>query len=309
MKAKEVGAGVLAALLAGCSHLPWSGNGSAKAERDSTAPAAPARGAAPNYDYQGAVSYVRLEPREPGSAPNEHPVVAYTGAMVRDRLARIVIPAQGDAPLFGPAELDEISTPIGRALGHATPDQDVCFAVASPAAAGGAAQSITTGRVFRVDGHLDVIVGLVRRTMTAQEAAARNFPTGHRAGPAGEAAVAASTDVAEATRPDWVTFKYLSPGVVSATRASPLPAAGIATAVVAAPPETSAPAPSAALPAAVAPGAPPTASPPASAPASAAPAAYDIVAERLRTLRKLLDDGLLSPQEYEAKRRKIIDEL
>jgi len=312
MKAKKVGVAALTALLAGCSHLPWIGGDSNKADRASAAAAKPAQAAPPDFKYQGTVSYVRLQPREPGSPPNEHPVVAYAGDMVRDRLARIVIPAQGDAPLLGPRELDEISTPIARALGYATPDQDVCFAVASPAVVGGAAQSITTGRVFRADGHLNVIVGLARRAMTAQMASARDFATGHRAAPSGEAVVAASADVAAATRGDWITFQSLTPAASSATQAPPSPAAGTATPVVSSTPGTSAPAPSAALPAEAAPVAtPPAASPTiVSVPTSPIPpAAYGTVAERLQTLRKLLEDGLISQGEYNEKRRQIIGGL
>jgi hypothetical protein len=183
----------------------------------------------------------------------------------------------------------------------------VCFAVASPAVAGGTARSITTGRIFRLDGHLDIIVGLARRTMTAEMASARDFETGHRAGPGGPAAVAASTDVAEATRRDWITFKNLSPGVSSATHAAAAPAAGRAIPVVSATPGMSAPAPQAAAAAEEAPAAPPPASSSPIAPAP--PASYAIVAERLRTLSKLLESGLISQREYDEKRRAIINAL
>jgi len=44
--------------------------------------------------------------------------------------------------------------------------------------------------------------------------------------------------------------------------------------------------------------------------AGAAPAAAPISgAERLRQLKKLLDDGLISPEEYEAKRKQLVSEL
>ena len=275
MKAKNAGLAVLTALLAGCSHIPFFGHDDAKTEGPKPAPPTPVV----DYGYQGAISYVRLEPREAGSPLNEHPVVAYTGDMVRERLARIELPAQGNAPLLGPAELVEISTPIARALGYASPYQDVCFAVASPAVAG-SAQTITTGRVFRVEGHLNVIVGLAHQPFTAQMAASHQFPTGHRAAASADVALATDADSAVVTRPDWITFQNLSPAVAS--NRHPTPAAAPA----APPPSTAvAPAPSAPTP------------------------GYDAVADRLRTLRKLLDDGLITQQEYDEKRRQIIGGL
>jgi hypothetical protein len=288
MKAKNAGLAVLTALLAGCSHIPFFGHDDAKTEGPKTVPATPVV----DYGYQGAISYVRLEPREAGSPLNEHPVVAYTGDMVRERLGRIELPAQGNAPLLGPAELSEISTPIARALGYATPYQDVCFAVASPAVAG-AAQTITTGRVFRVDGHLNVIVGLVHQPFTAQMAASHQFPTGHRAAASADVALATDTDAAVVTRPDWITFQNLSPAVAGARPGAPAAAAGTA------------PAPAAA---AAAPAAPPPSTAVAPAPSAPTPG-YDAVADRLRTLRKLLDDGLITQQEYDEKRRQIIGGL
>jgi hypothetical protein len=48
---------------------------------------------------------------------------------------------------------------------------------------------------------------------------------------------------------------------------------------------------------------------PAAGPAPAAAAAAPSGAERLRQLKALLDDGLLSPEEYEAKRKQLVSEL
>jgi hypothetical protein len=42
-------------------------------------------------------------------------------------------------------------------------------------------------------------------------------------------------------------------------------------------------------------------------PAPAAPAAPP--AERIRQLKKLLDEGLISPQEFEAKRQRLLEEV
>jgi membrane protein YdbS with pleckstrin-like domain len=47
---------------------------------------------------------------------------------------------------------------------------------------------------------------------------------------------------------------------------------------------------------------------PAAAFAAVAPAAPS-AADRLRDLKRLLDDGLISPEEYEAKRRQLVDQL
>jgi hypothetical protein len=57
-------------------------------------------------------------------------------------------------------------------------------------------------------------------------------------------------------------------------------------------------------------GAAPAAAPAAPAPAAAAPApAENPVAGKLRQLKGLLDEGLISAQEFEAKRRELLAEL
>jgi len=245
-----------------------------------------------SYEYNGALAYVRIEAREPGSVPNQHPD-AIDAAALRDALKSLKAAGSKDMPLFIDAEIDEIAAPLARALARATPEQDVCFAVSGKHGRFGplSPRLVTAARVFRADGHLNMVFGLVQHdwdnTFHANGVVIA-FEPGHRAGPIKyEAGVAVDPAKGTSRRSDWIVFND------TALAAATAPAAAAAPATASAPP--------------------PVASPPAAAPPAAAPTApaglYGTVSERLRTIRKLLDDGLITQQEYEDKRRQILRDL
>lgn len=243
-----------------------------------------------SFEYNGPVAYVRIEAREPGSEANAFPY-RIDPATLRAVLIAVQLPSakERDQQLFNNDELDEIIPPLARALAKATPDQDVCFAVSGKH--GSYAQltgrSVTTARLFTKDGRLQVVFGLVRHDFDAELRGSGTliaFEPGHRAGPIKfEPAVAINPALGASRRGDWLDL---------------VPASALAQAL---------PAP-AAVPAAGAAVVAPQAAPAPAAPAAPA-ASYPVVSERLRTLQKLRDDGLISPQEYEAKRRAILDQL
>ncbi len=245
-----------------------------------------------SFEYNGPVAYVRIEAREPGSEPNAFPY-RIDPATLRGVLTAVQLPSakERDQVLFNNDELDEIITPLARALAKANPDQDVCFAVSGRH--GSYAQltgrSVTTARLFTKDGRLQVVFGMVRHDYDAELRGSGTliaFEPGHRAAPLkNEPAVAISPDLGVSRRGDWLDLVPASALAQARPPAAAVPAAGAA---------------------AVAPQAAPAAAPA----APAAPAtSYPVVSERLRTLQKLRDDGLISPQEYEAKRRAILDQL
>lgn len=124
--------------------------------------------------WRSGADYVRIEPQEAeGAPPNDHPA-RFTPAEVRTLLASIEVAerhwffgfggAEGEAePLFLDAELERIAEPLARALAAAGPRADVTFAVSGrrydelTGLLG--TTTTTTARVFRRDGRLNLIFG------------------------------------------------------------------------------------------------------------------------------------------------------
>jgi len=114
--------------------------------------------------YRGKYSFVRIGPAESGAAGNQPESV--DSAWLRNALAEL----QGkrnsfDAkPLLTTKELDELATPLAKALGLAPAGNDVVFAITGVHGVMGLfpRQSVTTGRAFMSSGQLNVIFGLAR---------------------------------------------------------------------------------------------------------------------------------------------------
>ncbi len=249
-------------------------------DRDSAA------GRVVSFVYQGPVAYVRIETSEPGAEPNEHPD-PIEAASLRAALAQVRIAGRSAGPLLTAEELDEICAPLATALGRASPGQDVSFAVSGRHGILGplAPREVTTGRVFRRDGRLQLIAGLVHRDFDNQFRGTGEliaFEPGRRAGRVEPGpSISVPESLGTVRRTDWVAL-------------APAPAAPITPPPTVAPP-LMAPAPA---PAAVAP-----------PPATDADAIYRRVAERMKALKKLLDEGLISQQEYEARRSELLRDL
>jgi hypothetical protein len=157
---------------------------------------------------------------------------------------------------------------------------------------------VTTARVFRRDGQLNVIAGLVRRDFESQFRGSGlliAFEPGQRAQAVERSAkLAVAPGSGSQVRDDWIALS------TSVAAAAPAAAPAAATPAVA-PAAAAAGAASAAMP-----------STPAAAPAPAAKdadALYRSTAERLRALEKLRKDGLITEAEYQEKRRQILREL
>ena len=241
------------------------------------------------YVYNGPVAYVRIENSEPGARRNEQPYSIEPG-QIRAALQAMRLPSEKNEPLFNDEELDEIAAPISRALAQATDTQDVCFAVSGRHGlfAVIAPRRVTTARVFRTEGHLNLVFGLVRHDWDSEFKATGTvipFEPGRRSAPfPDEPQVAIDPAFGVARRGGWIVL-----GGDAASAPAPAPSPATAT-----------------------PGAAPAPAAPASAPPASAPVArpsYESVAERLRTLQKLRDDGLITQQEYEQKRQEILKDL
>jgi hypothetical protein len=243
--------------------------------------------------YQGTFSFVRIERAEPQAAANLHPF-SITPEALRSALASVRKADSGKSEVFNDEELTEIAAPLAQALGQAGPDQEVSFAVAGRHTWFGplAPRTVTTGRVFRNADGLQVILGYVQKPFESEYAATGYlipFEPGRRAAPVDSSVRVALDGGGSVRRADWVTL-------VAATA----PAAPAATAAPAAP---------AAAPAAVA---VPAAAAPTGAPAASKPrdaAFFEEQELRLKTLRRLRDQNLITEEEYQQKRREVLQNL
>lgn len=261
----------------------------------------------------GDYTAIRLVPREAGSPANEQPA-EIAPDVLRRLLEQVRIDDKPGAPsLFSTAELAELLEPLSQAFASARPDDDVLLL--STARRGGllTPQTAITARLFIQGGKLQLVVHDTRFEFMNELRGGRiepKFVFGSRRQTSG---AVLRSPVAEQKRADWVALG-LTDGASGATAAPRPPAAPVAPAA-AAPASPAAPAAPAApnAPAAAAPLATPPAAPAAVAPASDGRARdarfYDEQEQRLKGLKRLRDQGLLSEEEYQQKRKEILQAL
>jgi hypothetical protein len=261
-----------------------------------TAPAA-----VPNADKAQRVwrisefSRVELVPREAGAADNQHPVQLQAGAL-RQQLAQVETDLQGKAqPLFAADELADIVEPLLQAFAQARPGDDVLL-ISTSRRGGGvlAAPTAVTARLFVQGGGLQLIVHDARFDFYDVYRGTQVLPRfayGSRATPGASPLHSAA---AANRRSDWLAIPLAAAvaGAVPAPPAQPVPALMPAAAPM---PAVSAAAPPAAPPAA--PRKPPDST-----------GAEDIE-RRLETLKRLRERGLVSEDEYQQKRKEILQQL
>jgi len=271
-----------------------------------------------SVEYQGRYSNVRIERSEPGAEPNQHPIAIDAVAM-RSLLASLQMPGGQPEPLLSAAELDEIAPPLASALRKATADQDVTFAVSDRHGALGplAPRVVTTARVFRRDGQMQVIAGLVRRDFENQLHGTGYlipFEPGARAKAVdANARIAVEAGAGNNRRADWAVLWLEAKPAAPATVAAPAAPATVAAPAAPTTATATGTAPTVSAPAAVVPVTPASRTMPApEAATGAAPdadALYRNVSERLKALQKLRESGVISEQEYQEKRRQILKDM
>ena len=231
-------------------------------------------------------SRIELVAREAGAEANQHPA-ALQADVLRQQLAQVQVVERGAAQaLFSPDELAELAGPLVQALGRAGPGDDVLLL--SSARREGAmflAPTALTARLFVQGGQLQLIVRDARFEFYDAYRGTHqppHFEFGSRT-----ASGAASLRSAGATtrRADWLSIP-----LVPVTQAA-MPAA---------------------TPAAVAAPASPASPSPAAAPVARKPldaAGAEDIERRLETLKRLRDKGLITEEEYQHKRKEILQLL
>lgn len=216
---------------------------------------------------------LKLVPREAGAPPNEQPVSLAPEGVGR-LLGKVRVKVDvGDEPLFAAGEVEEMQGRVAQLLAQATPDQDVLLESAYRRGVAGplSPRTVVGARLFVQGGRLQLIVHDARLPGSNINGVgtAPSVTYGSRKSPGG---VRLSAPGAEQSRPDWVALSLAD---------------------AAAAPRAESQAPAAARP--YAPPAPPA--PPANA------------EERLTTLKRLHEKGLITDEEYQQKRREILQSL
>lgn len=228
------------------------------------------------------LSWVRTAPAEAvAGARNAHPATVST-EVVRRALGSVGVVFKGRTEtLFSNDEIDDLVNPIVAALGAAAPGNDV--EVLSTARRQGNFFSTpygVTARLFVTEAGLNLIVHDIRLDFYHAYRATQVLPAfqyGSRRAP-GSAVL--STTLGQAVRPDWLVFSLQAP--------APAPAGGAPAAAAAPPP------PSAAQPAPV---------------ARRDDRFYEEQEQRLRGLQRLREQNLLTEEEFQRKRREILQLL
>lgn len=242
-----------------------------------------------SYVYRSDDDYVRLVPIEPGASANSQPFVISTDQL-RPLLAGIQVSGAASmrkGPVFSKEELDKIVPPLASALSQAGPNQDVTFAVTTPRGVFGSysAKAITTGRLFVSQGSMNLIFGLMQTrydplTLDYNQTPPEIVP-GTRARRVDGTVwkIDPGSGHFHEKRGDWLAFNRSAiPAAAAAPAAAPAPQAGT-------------------QPSAVAP-----------APTTIESKEQEIE-NRLRVLDDLRKKGVITEQEYQERRRAILQEL
>jgi hypothetical protein len=232
---------------------------------------------------------IRLVPREAGAAGNQHPAQLEAEAL-RQQLAQVRFDVgAGTQALFAVDELAELVEPLVDAFANAKPDDDVLLLSTSRRGTGIFSQPLgITARLFVQGGQLQLLVNDTRLEFFNAYKGSGNLPQftfGSRA-KASSASLRSSTGSSQ--RPDWLALPTTAAAAVQRPSAAAAPTPAPATVVVPAPAPASPPQPSL---------------------RPRDPGYADEVEQRLLTLKRLRERGLISEEEYQNKRSEILRSL
>ncbi|HWP19626.1 MAG TPA: SHOCT domain-containing protein, partial [Burkholderiaceae bacterium] len=234
---------------------------------------------------------IRLVPRESQAEPNRHPA-SYTPEQLRRWMETVTFARDGrQEPLFGSDELAELPGPLSQALASAGPGDDIILLSTSRRDSGILASPLgITARIFVQGDALNLIVQEARLDFVNAYRGSRLLPEFQFGSRARGGDVRLASAQGEARRGDWLAFRG-TPAQV--------PAPALTTATPAAP-AAAAPAPSGARPAAAGQTA---------VPATRDARFYEEQEQRLQALKRLRERDLITEEEYQTKRREILQSL
>jgi hypothetical protein len=179
--------------------------------------------------------WVRLEAKDDPTAPaNDHPV-QLAAAVVTSVLASILVKEDDESePVFTAEETTQLGELLSRALAEAGPDQDVTFRSTGTRSLGGKilkGVNINSGRVFEQGGTLNVIFGDVHATAKKktiygqwEEDFSKPRPASRSSSPKHDwAIVPPSGAQLQRSRNDWLAFNSAQLAATAAAATTPPP--------------------------------------------------------------------------------------
>ena len=237
-------------------------------------------------------TWVHRVPAEPGAPASDHPAKVSREA-IQKALGPVTTPVEGaDTLLFEEKELAALAKALEEALALARPSEDLVLL--STQRRGGHFMDPALGvtaRLFVKGGALNLIVHDARLDFMDRYSADRTLPAFQYGSRTAGGAASVKTAGAEQPRPDWLVLPLGAP----ASQAAPAPAATPAPAPVLTSAPTSTPAPAPAAPEATAP--------------RKDQDFYDQQYQRLKALKRLRDENLITEAEYQQKREAILKTL
>ena len=250
--------------------------------------AAPALRSADSTQTQWQLSkftWVKRVPAEAGAPTNAHPATL-SEASLQATLAPAQVTVEGEVlPLFGKDELSGLAKALREAFALAQPGEDLILLSTSKRGGRFMEEPLgLTARLFLREGVLNLVVHDARLSFMGRYQAENIVPTFTFGTRAKASAVALQHPEGTRLRGDWLILPLVQPTTVAAVPA-PLPT----------PPATAA----APLPKPVA----------TTAPVAKDPAFYDAQTQRLKALKRMRDEQVLSEAEYQEKRDAILKTL
>jgi hypothetical protein len=224
-------------------------------------------------------TWVKRVPSEPGAPTNAHPA-ELTSEAIAAALGAVLVAVEGQTlPLFAKDELAGLTKALREAFAQALPGEDLILL--SSHRRGGRFMDPSQGltaRLFVREGALNLIVHDARLDFMDRYSADRTLPTfayGSRKEAAGTSLQAAG---ATRLRSDWLALPLAAAAPTPTLTPAPAtaPAPMVAPATVAVPRDT---------------------------------AFYEAQAQRLKALKRLRDENLISEAEYQEKREAILKTL
>jgi len=212
----------------------------------------------------GHYTWLRLTPKEKGSAPNDDRNRVDAAPLVQRLSSVRASTPDGDEALFAPAELAGLARAMGEALSTAGPGEDLLLFSSSRRSQGFLSSPLAVAaRLFLKDGALNLIVQDARLEVLGHYDPASSGSSIEYGSRSRASKVVLACPGALSRRGDWLVF-----------------------------PLDQAPPP-----------------PPVAAPKPVQAAAHPEQEERLRALKHLLDEKLITEKEYKTKRAEIIKSI
>ncbi len=229
-------------------------------------------------------TWIKRVPAEKGAPANGHPLRVDVATLIQALDSVHVILRAKDQALFDPTETAALGRPLAEALSLAEPGEDLELVSTAKRGDGFFSMNLAvTAKVFIEGGRLNLIVRASDLDIMAMSYFAPPFPEIECGSRFKASAVVLKAAGAESRRRDWVILP-LEPRAMAV--AAPVVTAPVVTApVVQAPVVTAQPVP-----------------PPQPPPAGS-------VEERLRTLKRLRDQNLITEEDYAKKKQELLKEI